>query len=150
MVEWGMTEIVEKDIHSEVVRLLNKLTPQGTATVVGLYGDLGSGKTTFTKALAEALGVKDTVTSPTFVLEKIYTLTNQKFSRNFLHLIHIDAYRLEDSAELKKLGWDTIVSDGNNLIVVEWADKIENILPQDTKKVIFEVIGENTRNISYA
>ena len=67
------------------------LAPRGhTAVVMALYGDLGAGKSAFVKALAKALGVSGIVTSPTFVLQKIYPLQNQKFER----LIHIDAYRL--------------------------------------------------------
>ena len=145
-----MSEITEGNIKQEAENFLHTLTPQKTATVVGLYGDLGAGKTTFTKALAEALGVVGTVTSPTFVIEKIYTLEGQDFS----HLIHIDAYRLESSDELKKLGWDTIVGDPGNLIVVEWADKVEELLPEHTRKIHFKVVGESpnntARDISYA
>ena len=140
-----MSEITEDNLEHEASRFLSELNPQDTATIVGLYGELGAGKTTFAKALARVLGISKTVTSPTFVLEKIYKLSNQKFS----HLIHIDAYRLESSNELKQLGWDTIVLDKGNLIVVEWADKVEDILPQDTKKVYFKVTGENTRDILY-
>jgi len=108
-----------------------------------LCGDLGAGKTAFTKALADVLGVRDTVASPTFVIEKIYRLQNQRFS----HLIHIDAYRLEHSSELKQLGWDGIIKNPKNLIIVEWADKVEDILPTNTKKISFEVTGENTREL---
>lgn len=75
-------------------------TKDSGATVVGLSGDLGAGKTAFTKCIAKSLGVEDTVTSPTFVIEKIYELQNQKFT----HLIHIDAYRLDKSDELLNLG----------------------------------------------
>jgi len=145
-----MVEVTEKNIHYEVVNFLSGLEPQNSAVVVGLYGDLGSGKTTFTKILAKELGVVDTITSPTFVIEKIYTLSNKKLNKNFSHLIHIDAYRLDNSEELKKLGWDSILSGAGNLILIEWADKIENILPKDTKKIFFEVAEEDTRNISYA
>jgi len=148
-----MAEIIEGDIKQEAENFLHTVTPQVTATVVGLYGDLGAGKTTFTKALAEVLGVEGVVTSPTFVLEKIYTLSNKKLNQKFSHLIHIDAYRLESSDELKQLGWDTIVSDPKNLIVIEWADKVEGLLPEHTRKIFFEVVDEsslhNTRNISY-
>src|ERR1700733_3565857 len=71
----------------------------GKACVVGLYGDLGSGKTTFTQAVAKILGITEVVNSPTFVIEKIYKLEHERFE----HLIHIDAYRLEKSSELEKL-----------------------------------------------
>ena len=62
------------------------------ATVVGLFGDLGSGKTTFSQALGKSLNINEVMTSPTFVIEKRYNLINNKYSK----LIHIDAYRLEN------------------------------------------------------
>ncbi len=141
-----MSDTTQAGLSREVETFLDTLVPQKSAVVVGLYGELGAGKTAFTQALANALGVIERVTSPTFVLEKVYALKNQKFS----HLIHIDAYRLERSNELKQLGWDTIVLDRNNLIVIEWADRIEDILPKDTKRVYFTVSGERTRTISYS
>lgn len=100
-----------------------------TAFVVGLSGDLGAGKTAFTKCIAKSLGVEETVTSPTFVIEKIYELENQKFS----HLIHIDAYRLESGEELLNLGWQRIISDPKNLILIEWPEKVSSVMPEHTK-----------------
>ncbi|MFQ5662132.1 MAG: tRNA (adenosine(37)-N6)-threonylcarbamoyltransferase complex ATPase subunit type 1 TsaE, partial [Candidatus Paceibacteria bacterium] len=82
----------------------NLLPNKNTALIVALYGDLGSSKTTFVKSVAKAFGLEKTVTSPTFVIEKIYRLENQ----NFENLIHIDAYRLESASELKSLGWEEI------------------------------------------
>jgi len=97
-----------------------------SALVVGLYGNLGAGKTAFTKCIAEAFGIEETVTSPTFVIEKIYELT----SENFTHLIHIDAYRLEKSEELVNLGWQKIISDPKNLILIEWPERVADIMPE--------------------
>jgi len=116
------------------------------ACVVGLIGTLGSGKTTFTQFTAQKLGIKDNVLSPTFVIEKIYKIPDNKTFSNF---IHIDAYRIEDEKELKVLGWDEIIENEENLIFVEWADKIENILPEDTIKIHFSFINNTTREISW-
>lgn len=113
------------------------------ATVVGLKGDLGAGKTTFVKFVAETLGVKGIVTSPTFVIEKIYKLDNQEFN----HLIHIDAYRLEGGQELKVLGWDEISSNSKNLIFIEWPERVDDILPKDISIIKFEFIDEKTREV---
>jgi tRNA threonylcarbamoyladenosine biosynthesis protein TsaE len=122
---------------------LSEINPnQNSAFVVGLYGNLGAGKTAFTKCIAKSLGVPDTVNSPTFVIEKIYELSNKKFR----HLIHIDAYRLEKSDELLKLGWQTILSDPNNLILIEWPEKVSNIMPQHTK-INFQHRGDDSRKI---
>jgi tRNA threonylcarbamoyladenosine biosynthesis protein TsaE len=116
----------------------------GQATVVGLSGDLGSGKTTFSQSVAKILGVNENVTSPTFVIQKIYELRNQPFK----HLIHIDCYRLASAQEMEKLGWHEIIADPGNLILVEWPEKIADILPADMIKIDFKFIDEKTREIN--
>ncbi len=124
---------------------LNRRAPSATAVVVGLYGELGSGKTTFMKYLAESFGIKETIQSPTFVIEKIYELENKFFQ----HLIHIDAYRIEKEEEMINLGWQEIISDPKNLICIEWADRIVGIIPSHIM-VKFEHVGENERKINIA
>jgi len=116
-----------------------------TATVVGLYGELGSGKTTFVRFLAENFGIKDAIRSPTFVIEKIYELSNQFYK----HLIHIDAYRIENEEEMINLGWEEIVANPQNLICVEWPEKLAKIIPEHIV-VKFEHVRENERKISIA
>lgn len=116
-----------------------------TATVIGLRGNLGSGKTTFVKAIAEALDVKATVTSPTFVIEKIYKLEDKTFN----HLIHIDAYRLENGEELLNLGFKEILSDSNNLVLIEWPENVYKILPENVSYIDFKFIDDNSREINY-
>jgi tRNA threonylcarbamoyladenosine biosynthesis protein TsaE len=118
-----------------------KLLPQKSgATVVGLYGELGAGKTSFTQGVAKAFNLQDTITSPTFVIEKIYPIRTNGRRRpisnrasEFEHLIHIDAYRLEKSQELLHLGWKEIIADSKNLILVEWPEKVADIMPKHTK-----------------
>lgn len=114
------------------------------AVVIAMYGNLGSGKTTFVKAVAYEFGIKNTVTSPTFVIEKIYKLENQ----NFDNLIHIDAYRLKSGEELKALGWDNIVKNPKNIIFIEWPENVKDIIPNNAKKIKFEFIDEKTREIN--
>ena len=108
------------------------------ATIVTLSGDLGAGKTTFAQGVARGLGVDETVTSPTFVIEKIYGLTGQKFAR----FVHVDAYRLESAHELEVLGWREIAHDPSNLIVVEWPEKVAELIPKDATMVRFDIDGE--------
>lgn len=115
------------------------------ATVVGLYGNLGSGKTTFTQAIARELGIKEAVTSPTFVIEKIYTTNHIIFNR----LIHIDAYRLESGAELQVLNFEQEVANENNLILIEWPEKVKEILPENHIKVYCDFVDEKTRKFSF-
>lgn len=116
------------------------------AIVLALSGDLGAGKTAFTKELASVLGVVDVVTSPTFVIEKIYKLSGGQFE----HLIHIDAYRLEKSEELAHLGFQDILSNPRNIIVIEWPEKVADLIPKDAKSLKFTFIDETTREIEYA
>jgi tRNA threonylcarbamoyladenosine biosynthesis protein TsaE len=114
------------------------------ALVVGLVGDLGAGKTAFSQAVGTALGVEEAMQSPTFLIEKIYELKGKPWK----HLIHIDAYRLEKESELISLGWNEIIASPENIILVEWADKIKNILPPDTQTIHFNFVDENTREIN--
>ncbi len=113
------------------------------ALVVGLYGDLGSGKTTFTQAFAKHLGITNNITSPTFVIEKIYKTTNGQFE----NLVHIDAYRLENAEELSVLSWKETVSNSKNLILIEWPERVVDILPVNHAKIMFRFISENEREI---
>lgn len=116
------------------------------ATIVALQGDLGAGKTTFVKAAAEALGVQKTVTSPTFVLEKVYKI---KGFGSFTHLIHIDAYRLENGDELLSLGWKEMISDPHNIIFIEWPERVAEVLPDIVRTMRFKFIDEMTRKITF-
>lgn len=131
---------------------LASLEPRQQATVLALRGDLGAGKTAFTQALAKHLGVGEIVTSPTFVIMKIYDLENQKFDR----LIHIDAYRFDNPDELDGLNFQDFLKDPKNLIVLEWPEKVEDVpagrqgkLPAETIFIDFKFISDAVREISY-
>ena len=119
------------------------VAPGDRAVVVGLTGELGSGKTAFVKGVAKALGVGEIVTSPTFVIEKIYKLDGQTFD----HLIHIDAYRLEGAHELRAIGFEEIARKPKNLIFIEWPERVKEILPPQMAMIEFEVVNESTRTI---
>lgn len=109
--------------------MLNDLVQSKTgATVIGLTGDLGAGKTTLVKALAAELGVRDTVASPTFVIAKFYDTSHARYAR----LIHIDAYRIEAPSEIETFGWSDMIADTASLIVIEWPEKIAHALPDKT------------------
>lgn len=129
----------------EAVRFISGLEPSATATVVALSGDLGAGKTTFTQAVAKHLGVEGTVVSPTFVIQKRYPLEGQSFRR----LIHVDAYRLKEERELDVLGWRELLADPENLILVEWPERVPGLLPADTHRIALLYIDDDTRDISY-
>jgi len=134
------------ELEEEAARFARGLVPDVShATLVTLRGELGAGKTAFTKAVAKALGVEEVVTSPTFVLEKIYLLSNQIFKR----LIHIDAYRLEKGTDLAPLGFDELMRDSGNLILLEWPEKVAGALPEPAVKISFVASTDDSRIISY-
>lgn len=116
------------------------------ATVIGLSGELGSGKTTFTKAVAKELGVTHVVTSPTFVIQKKYTLSDDV---PYKYLVHIDAYRLEKGADLDVLGWGDLIADPDTLIFLEWPEQVSDVLPPDLMTVTFTHINKTTRQVEW-
>ncbi|MEK7579169.1 MAG: tRNA (adenosine(37)-N6)-threonylcarbamoyltransferase complex ATPase subunit type 1 TsaE [Patescibacteria group bacterium] len=135
--------------------VLKNLKPQKkTATVFGLRGDLGAGKTAFVKAIAETLGVKEHITSPTFVIQKIYNLPTRHAggqpttNEGFKKLVHIDAYRLQSGDELKKIEWEETVADPTGLIFVEWPENVKGIMPEGAYHIDFEHVDEHTRSAS--
>lgn len=99
-------------------------------SVIALIGDLGTGKTTLTKAIAEGLGVKDVITSPTFNIVKQY-------ESGRLPLYHFDVYRIGDIDEMYELGYEEYFY-GNGVCVIEWADIIEELIPQDAVTIEIE------------
>lgn len=140
-------------LEEEASSFVTGLTPrEDGATLVTLSGELGAGKTAFTKAVAAALGIKETVTSPTFVLEKIYLLPAEpdRLTQKFERLIHIDAYRLEEGSELIALGFDALVRDSKNLILLEWPEKVSNALPAPAVRLSFVVREDGSRVMTYA
>ncbi|MCK5590791.1 MAG: tRNA (adenosine(37)-N6)-threonylcarbamoyltransferase complex ATPase subunit type 1 TsaE, partial [Candidatus Pacebacteria bacterium] len=98
--------------------------------------------------VAHVLGVKDAITSPTFVIEKIYGLPKKGKSR-FSRFVHIDAYRLEGSDELDVLGWHRIVNDPQNLIFIEWPKNVRQCLPDNTLWVTLKHVDETVRDIDW-
>ena len=96
--------------------------------ILALSGELGSGKTTFVRGLAAALGIREKIQSPTFVLMRTYPI--QKQFHHFHHFIHIDAYRLERPAEARRLGLADIFRDRDAVVVIEWAERIKKPIPQ--------------------
>lgn len=120
-----------------------------TATVVGLSGDLGAGKTAFVKCVASILGISELVTSPTFILEKVYIIPRGSVvGERYTKLIHIDAYRLEDGKEMRALDWNSLLLDEHNLIFMEWPKQVESALPKDMLNLSFEYAGEGVRQIT--
>ncbi len=133
------------ELDEESARFIGALVPGDHAMLVTLSGELGAGKTAFVQSAARALGVDETVTSPTFVLEKIYVLPGSSFKR----LVHIDAYRLEKGSDLAPLGFDELMRDAGNLVLLEWPEKVADALPAPAMRLSFTVHPDNSRTISY-
>ncbi|MDO8429634.1 MAG: tRNA (adenosine(37)-N6)-threonylcarbamoyltransferase complex ATPase subunit type 1 TsaE [Candidatus Daviesbacteria bacterium] len=110
--------------------------------IIALKGDLGAGKTTFTQGIARGLGVTQKLISPTFILMREYNLPSNSLGR----LYHLDLYRLEKVAEILNLVGD-LFSNPNNVILIEWADKIENELPRNLTWIKLTNLGGNKRSI---
>ena len=106
--------------------------------VIVLNGELGAGKTTFTKSLAKALGIDEPVTSPTF------TLMNQYQGKN-LKLYHFDMYRIEDIDEILETGLTEYFGNTDAVCVIEWAENIKQLLPKNLTKISIEKLGETKR-----
>lgn len=104
--------------------------------VLALRGDLGGGKTTFLQGFAKGLGIKEKILSPTYNIYKRYGI-----------FYHFDCYRIENPEEILALGFKEIISNPKNIVAIEWAEKIETILPKNTHWLDFKFIGETTRSI---
>lgn len=119
-------------------KIAAQLIKNNKVNLICLYGELGSGKTTFVQGLGEILGVKNRIISPTFVIVREYDIaaSNQKpvnwklEAGNWRQLIHIDCYRLDSAKDTKSFNFEEYWSDPKNLVVIEWAERIRNVLPK--------------------
>lgn len=137
------------EIEAFAAQFLKQLIPAtAEATVIGLRGDLGAGKTTFTQICAKLLEITNTVTSPTFVILKKYKLGEKVLGGKFSFLIHIDAYRLKSGEELSAIGWQEIISDPKNLVMIEWPELVADAMPTNTIYIDFKHVDETTREIT--
>ena len=124
-------------------KIIQELSGQ---TVLCLAGELGGGKTTFAQGILESLGAERPFTSPTFLVMKEYLLPAQS-GHQFERVYHLDAYRVDDR-DILALGWKEILSNPRNLVLVEWPERIEKILPSCVLWVEFVWIDRDKRQIS--
>lgn len=108
--------------------------------VITLNGDLGAGKTVFSKGIAKGLGVKETVVSPTF------TIMCQYLSGR-LNLYHFDMYRLSSGVEAEEFGFSEYIQSSNSVSLIEWSENVKSILPKNTINITIEKINDNSRKI---
>lgn len=139
-----MIEVATKNARQtqKIARLLaEEIKPrEHGAVVIALEGELGAGKTTFVQGFARALGVRENVLSPTFVLMKIYDLKQESRIKNqgFRYFVHIDCYRIKSSKDLVHLGLKDILKDRDAVVLIEWPERIKKILPHDAVWLKFE------------
>ncbi len=126
--------------EDETKAIAAKLAKVSQSNIFALTGNLGAGKTIFTQGFAKGLGIKEKIISPTFVLVRQHKIPDT--SKVFCH---IDLYRSENFSHL---GLEEILSDKNNIVLIEWGEKIENILPKHTIKINITKEGSYSRLIS--
>jgi len=125
------------------------------AFIVGLSGDLGAGKTAFTKSIAKHLKIKSRVFSPTYVIMKKYSLPLPRGSAqrargsNYKFFFHIDAYRLESEKDLLNLGWEEIVNNKEHLIFIEWPENIKKAMPKNSKFIYISDNKNRSKNFKF-
>lgn len=119
------------------------------ALVLALFGDLGSGKTTFTQGFLAGLGIKNKITSPTFVLMKNYELRIKNYGK-YKKVYHADCYRIKKTTELSALGFKEILADPQNIVLIEWPEIVKKVLPKNAIWIKFEHgEKENKRTINF-
>ena len=123
----------------EVASCISKHIPFGSA--VALQGNLGAGKTVFARGFIRGLDIEDVVSSPTFTLIKEYYADNNQW------IYHLDLYRITDIEAALTFGIDEYINDDNAITLIEWAERIDEILPKNTVRIKLNTINENTRKI---
>lgn len=118
------------------------------ALVIALEGELGAGKTVFVKGTAKSLKLRVKIKSPTFVLMRKYGLGSDLKFKDLKHLYHLDCYRLRDHRDLKILGIKEILNNPDNIVLIEWSDRVKKILPKNQIKVHIDHISKNKRKIT--
>lgn len=111
--------------------------------VIALYGDLGSGKTTFVQGLAKGLGIEKHIISPTFIIMRTYAFGSKM-------LYHVDLYRIESENDVEGLGLRELMNDPANIVLIEWPEKIENLLPENRIDIVFTYLEDDRREIMFS
>jgi len=138
------TQKIAKILAGEILSFQNN---RKKALVIALNGELGAGKTTFTQGFVAGLGVREYITSPTFVLMHEHKLSFKPQTSRFKKLYHLDCYRLKNEKDLIDLDIKEIFANPENIVLIEWAEKVKKILPKETIKINFKYINKNEREI---
>jgi tRNA threonylcarbamoyladenosine biosynthesis protein TsaE len=142
-------KIIITNSKEETVTLAERFTQTlKSGDFLAFYGDLGSGKTTFIQGLAKGLGIQRRIISPTFIIIRRYELKPKTENLKLNFFYHIDLYRTETKNDLLGLGIDEIIQNPNNIVALEWAEKMGEMLPKRRIDVHMEYLGEDQRRIT--
>jgi tRNA threonylcarbamoyladenosine biosynthesis protein TsaE len=111
--------------------------------VVLLFGELGSGKTTFTQGFARALGIQHKVISPTFLIMRTYDIAEDTAGK----LYHLDLYRIASEKEIEEIGFAEATGGKENIIIVEWAERLQSLVPDKRTEIYFEYLDQDKRKV---
>lgn len=136
------------------------------ALILALQGNLGGGKTTFVQGFAKGLGIKEKVLSPTFIIMRKFQIPKSKFQTpnsktklatgqanskfqipKFKYFYHLDCYRIQKPKEIMDLGFKELIAHPENIVTIEWAEKIKKLLPKEAIFLNFVFVDKNTRKI---
>ncbi len=138
------TALATQKIGRELGKMIIKKRRIGPV-IIGLDGDLGSGKTTFLQGFALGLGIKEKILSPTFVILKRFEI--KKKNSNYRNFYHIDCYRLNGADDLKDLNFKDISMDKHSIVAIEWVEKIRKAVPTQNISIGFKFLDKNKREI---
>jgi tRNA threonylcarbamoyladenosine biosynthesis protein TsaE len=136
----------EGELENVAHTLIDALPLNAHASVLALTGDLGAGKTALTKAIGRVFGIREHITSPTFVIMKSYAISHHE---RFSTLTHIDAYRIESDDELRVIGFSELLRESKQLVVIEWPERVHNVVPEYALAVSIDIGGNGERIITY-
>lgn len=136
--------LTEEDFNTCIQEhILPLCTESSGATIFALVGDLGAGKTTFSKKFLKSIGVMQHVQSPTFSIMQSYPVSFLSYEKVF----HLDVYRIEHLNELEVLHIEDVLKNKKHIVLIEWADKVREIIPQDATWIHFEHVDSERREV---
>lgn len=137
----GETRKIGKTIAELILRGIFK-----TNTII-LTGKLGSGKTTFLKGFASRISRQLKIISPTFIIIRSFNLKKSPKNQRFKKFYHIDLFRIRKNQEIQALGLSQILSNPENLVAIEWGERLKNLLPANSLQIVFKIISNTKRLI---
>ena len=137
----SQTKRIGKNFAKEILKTKNNKK----AIIIGLEGDLGGGKTTFLQGFAFGLEIKEKILSPTFVIFKRFKVKDLRI-KNFYHF---DCYRIKNSKEILNINFKEIISNPQNVIAIEWAERVKSLLPKNIAWIKFDFVDRNKRKIIF-